>query len=385
MGFMNFLEKWFPVKQRIGPDTVTIDVSAELLYMELALDSAISLIANAISRSEIRTYVKNEPVKEEDYYLLNISPNPNQTSTEFWHKVISKAIREEEGAFVVYHNGHLYCASDCPVDVQDSIRGNVYANVNVNEYTFQKTFTADKIYHFNLDDSRISSYIHQIGNEYGKLMKSASNAFKKSNGLRYRLKLEDIESGDEEFLQDFEDNIQKQLEAYISSENAVYPEFVGKELLKDEAPNKTSDDLIKLRKDMFEMAANAFHIPLSLMTGNITNMNEIVKVFLTFCVDPFGDMIEEGLNKTAGIDNFKEGNRYKIDTGKIVHRDIFDLAQAIDKLLASGNMCIDEIREEIGRETLNTEWSKQHWMSKNYDKIENMMNVIDQEGEANIE
>ena len=60
----DFLETLFPVKERYGPqgDTVIVDIPAELYYKELALHTAVSLISNAISRAEIRTYTGGKPV-----------------------------------------------------------------------------------------------------------------------------------------------------------------------------------------------------------------------------------------------------------------------------------------------------------------------------------
>ena len=112
MGWIsNFLEKIMPTKQQIGGDAtaVVIDIPAELYYKELAIYTATSLIANAISRSEIKCFVGGKPTKSEDYFLLNVSPNANETSSIFWHKVINKAIREGK-ALVVDAAGKLYCA-----------------------------------------------------------------------------------------------------------------------------------------------------------------------------------------------------------------------------------------------------------------------------------
>ena len=81
----DFLEKLFPVKQKVGgdPSAVVIDIPAELYYKELAIYTASSLISNAISRSEMRTFEAGLPVKKNDYYLLNVSPNRNETSSVF--------------------------------------------------------------------------------------------------------------------------------------------------------------------------------------------------------------------------------------------------------------------------------------------------------------
>ena len=46
------------------------------------------------------------------------------------------------------------------------------------------------------------------------------------------------------------------------------------------------------------------------------------------------------------------------------------MATSSDKLIASGVMCVDEVREENGLMPLNTPWSRQHWMTNNYSRIE---------------
>lgn len=71
-------------------------------------------------------------------------------------------------------------------------------------------------------------------------------------------------------------------------------------------------------------------------------------MFLTFAVDPFADTITATLNKRATKEEYLKGNYYQCYTGKVKHRDLFDIAAGIDKLIASTTMCTDEVREEIG-------------------------------------
>lgn len=375
MGFKTFLEKWFPTRERIGPDTITIEVPSELYYKELALYTGINLIANAIAKCEIETYEGGKAARSDDYYLLNVSPNPNQTSSQFWHDVIDKVVRRREGAYAVEYRQHIYCVDYCPVETQDSIRGHRYNNVSVGEYTFPKRFTAKDVYHFQLNDMGLDGLMSGIGETYGELIKTAANAFKQTNATKYKLKIDSGKVGDSQFQEDFNNYLKKEIETYIKSDCAVYPEFMGYELVEGgtgTSSGANAADLIQLRKDMTEMVANALHIPLSLMEGNITSVSDVTKLFLTFAVDPVADMIAETLNKRGGAENWKSGNFYKVNTGKIGHRDIFDLAVDVDKLLSTGVMCIDEIREEIGYERLREEWSTQHYITKNYEKIDGM-------------
>lgn len=373
MGWIsNFLEKIMPTKQQIGGDmtAVVIDIPAELYYKELAIYTATSLIANAISRSEIKCFVGGKPTKSEDYFLLNVSPNANETSSIFWHKVINKAIREGK-ALVVDAAGKLYCADSWIREQERPILGDIYSGVTTGNFQFNKTFTQNDCYMFTLDNINVKQLIDGMYEEYGKIMSAAAQAFKKSNGQKYKIHIDGVKSGDEEFEKEFENEISEQLKSYIESDNAVYPEFDGYSLEPDKATTsaKSSADFVQLRSDLFKTVAGAMHIPESMMTGNITNMSEVVGAFLSFGVDPYADMITEGLNKRGGAENYIKGNFYMVDTGKIQHRDLFNIAAGISNLISSGTYCIDEVREELGMAPLNTEWSRKHFITKNFEEI----------------
>jgi HK97 family phage portal protein len=373
----DFLEKLFPVKQKVGgdPSAVVIDIPAELYYKELAIYTASSLISNAISRSEMRTFEAGLPVKKNDYYLLNVSPNRNETSSVFWHKVINRVIRDGE-ALVVEAGGYIYCADSYVRASERPILGDIYEGVTVGNFSFNKQFSQNDSYMFRLDNINVKVLIDGMYDQYGKILSAAAKSMKQSNGQKYKLHIDGVKAGDEEFNKEFEEYIKKQLKTYMESENAVYPEFDGYKLEADPIYSNGSGsaaDFVELKKELFSSVAGAFHIPESMMTGNITNMADIVGSFLTFGVDPYADMITEALNKRAGIDNYMTGNYYQVDTSKILHRDIFDVAADVSNLISSGVKCIDEVREMLGDAPLNTDWSRKHFITKNFEEIERFL------------
>jgi HK97 family phage portal protein len=374
MWIKDFLEKLFPTKGKYGGDrsAIVIDIPAELYYKELAIYTASSLIGNAISRSEIKCFVGGVPQKNADYFLLNVSPNKNETSSIFWHKVINKVIRTGE-ALVIEATGKLYCADSYVVQNERPILGDIYSGVTVGNFSFNKTFTQDDSYRFRLDDVNVKMLVDGMYEEYGKIMSAAAKSFKSTNGQKYKIHIEGVKSGDAEFEKEFEEQISEQLKSYIQSENAVYPEFDGYTLEPDKNTAKSADDFLKLKSDLMSTVAAAFHIPESMMTGNITNMADIVGSFLSFGVDPYADMISEALNKRGGIENYIKGNTYMVDTGRIHHRDIFNIASGVSNLISSGTFCIDEAREELGRAPLNTAWSRKHFITKNFEEIEKFL------------
>ncbi len=392
MKITDFLGKWFSKAKISSNQTVTIDIPAELYYKELALYTGISLIANAISLSEIRCYEGHKRVQNEDYYRLNVAPNKNENSNYFWHKVIRKMVRDPAGAMVVEVNGELHCAESYSLRQERPILGNLYDGIVLSGgFQMEKIFRAEEIYLFRMENESVKHLIDGMYKDYGKLMQAAAKAFRDTNGRKFKFKVDAIKAGDAEFEKEFNEIISKNIKAYMNSEYSTYVEYDGEELSEESSnkPAKSIDDLIKLRQDMFQIVGQALKIPQSLMTGNVTSLKEVCDVFLTFAIDPFADAITATLNKRATMVEYLRGNYYQCYTGKVKHRDLFDLAAGIDKLIASTTMCTDEVREEVGLVSLNTDWSKQHYLTNNYSRVEDAAKPVvkkeEEGGERNDE
>jgi Ni,Fe-hydrogenase III large subunit len=59
------------------------DAFGDLYIREMAFWSAVNLVANAVSKCEIKTFENGKEVKKQEYYLWNIEPNRNQNSSAF--------------------------------------------------------------------------------------------------------------------------------------------------------------------------------------------------------------------------------------------------------------------------------------------------------------
>lgn len=388
MKLFDFLGKWLG-KVKIGSNqTVVIDIPPELYYKEMAIYTATSLIANAISLSEIRTYIGNKPVRNEDYYILNVAPNKNENSNYFWHKVIRKMIRDPFGAMVVEINGELHCAESYSLRQDRPILGNLYDGVILSGgFQMDKIFRAEEVYLFRMEDESVKQLVDGLYEDYGKLMQTAARAFKDTNGRKFKFKVDAVKAGDAEFEKDFQGVISKNIRDYMLNEYSTYVEYDGEELVEESGNKqaKSADDVIKIRQDMFQIVGQALKIPQSLMTGQVTSLKEVCDVFLTFAVDPFADTITATLNKRATKAEYMKGNYYQCYTGKVKHRDLFDIADGIDKLIASTTMCTDEVREEIGLMPLDTKWSKQHYLTNNYSRVEDATKPVVKGGEGENE
>lgn len=345
-----------------------------VFYKELAIQTAITLIANGIAKCEMKVYEGNKEVKNQTYFELNVQPNKNQNSSQLWHKAIEKMIYEGE-CIVVNVGGELFVADSYHVE-EYPIKGNIYKGVVIGNLQLNKTFRHDEVIRLRLSDKNIKNLLDGLSKDYEDLLRYSIKKYKGSNQNKYVLALENIKASDAEFQKAYKEVVQKQLKDFMENDNAVYPQFKGYNL-KNVTTNRDANtaDFKDIRRDMFEIVAQAFQIPLDLMFGDVENIDEIVKVFLTFCIDPIADMISEELTRKIypGYSSWSKGNYIRVDTSSIQHIDVLDIADKADKLIASGTCCIDEVRNIIGFNALDTVFSQTHFITKNYDTAEHML------------
>lgn len=376
MGFIKSIRDF--LGNTVQNSTITgIDAKAmETIYIkELALYIATSYIANTLSKCEIKVYEKNKEVHNQLYYELNVSPNPNQNSSQFMNKFITNYLYKGD-ALVFAHKNHLYCADDFMIDPKP-FGENIFQDIQVDGTQLSnKKFKASDVFYFKLDNGNtVKSLIDGLYKDYSKVIAQAISAFKQTNGQKYKYMMDNFAMGDTEFQENDEKRIQAQLKKFIESDVGILPMYRGSDLVDMSTTSRVnSADLLSLRKEIFDIVSQAYKIPLSMMYGNITNMDEIVKVYLTVCIDPIADMISEELSrKTNTFAEWQKGNYIKVDTSCITHMDIMQVADKVDKLISCGITTIDELRDRLNMTILNTDFSKQHYLTKNYSKIEDVV------------
>lgn len=357
-------------------EIIALENDIKACFLELATHTAISYIANTLSKCEIKVFENGAENKESKmYFKLNVSPNPNQSSSQFVNKLIEQYFYKGE-ALVINHNDNFYVCDSFATE-KFGFSPDKYLSLVINgELTDIEKYAYD-CFHFRLDNLNIHEKITNVYNEYGKVLSASMDNYQKNNGNKYKLTMENYRAGDTEFLKMYDNIIKKQLKTFLEENTAVYPQFKGFDL--QEFQQRTSDnaystaDVISMREDTFKIVAQAFKIPVSMLLGNITNMNEVFKIYITTCIDPLADMISEELTrKTSTYSQWKQGNKIKIDTSNINHIDILDVGDNVDKLIATGTCSIDEIRTRLDMEQLNTEFSQKHFITKNYENLKDV-------------
>ena len=359
-----------------------LDEQIEKIYTkELAIASCVNLIANAIAECEIKTYENGTEVKGEKYYELNYAPNPNENSAQLWHKAIEKMIYEKE-CIIVSVSGQLHVADSYAVDGY-AIRGNVYKDVviscdNGEKLQLNRLFKADEVIKLKLSDMNIKRTIDGLASDYDEMLTLARENYKHLNQVKYKLILDTVKTERENFQEIFNKKVKSQLKNYINDNNAVYVQYKGYDLQRQESAGKAdSSDFIELRKELFYIVAQSFNIPAALILGDTTrnqNVNDLVNLFLTFCIDPIADMIQEELTRKIypGYDNFNKGNYIVVDTSTVKHIDVLGSADSVDKLLSSGVLNRNELRKILSLEPIDDESAETYFITKNYSAVDDM-------------
>lgn len=358
--------------------------SADIYYKELAVTLCVNLIANSLSECTIRTYENGIEVFGMEHYILNYRPNVNDNSSAFLHKAVERMVYDGE-ALIVNIKDNLYVADSYATE-EYPIKGHVYSNVRIDNLSLTKKFKQDDVILLKLNNINVKRLIDDLYRSYGELLKYCIERYKLDNQEKYILELDNVKVGDKLFNEKFKGVIQEQLQDFLNNQKTVLPLYKGQTLtdVSKDTRGNNSGDLQALIEQLFKMTAQAFNIPLDLLFSRTNNnVSQVVTQFLTFCINPIACMIEEELSAKLydGYAGFAKGNYIKVDTSDIRHINILDVAQAIDKILASGVLNINELRSLVGYNELEEEFANKHWMTKNYSLAEEVLKGTAEGGE----
>lgn len=341
------------------------NIAKEIFYKELAIASSINIISKLITNAEFRTFKNKKEIFKENYYRFNIEPNANQNSSEFKQELISKLFYDNE-VLVVQENGMYYIA-DSFSKSEDVLYPQKFYNVSIKNLSFKKTFSAEDVFYFKLNNIKIKKLLDGLYNSYGDLISQAINDYKKSRGVRGKIKLTTSWSQKFEDQKKLQEAIRQKFNSYFTSDNAVIPMEDGFDFTEnDKKSNTSSDDINKMIEGIFDIVATAFNIPKSIIKGELSEIKEETKNLLTLTAKPTAKLLEDEINrKLYGKLAFLEGSKIKIDISRVEYNNIFDVAGNLDVLTRIG-FSHNYLLRAIGEEIIEEEWANKHYITKNY-------------------
>lgn len=390
---LNF-KKWMIEKlggelSRVSAADVTaeecFDLSADIFVRELAFWACVNTVANAVSKCEFKTFAGGGETKGPEYYLWNIEPNKNQNSSAFIHKWIAQLYRHNE-ALVIEQNGQLLVA-DSYTRTPYALYEDVFTQVQVGDFAFDRSFVQSDVLYFKLSERNMRAVANGLYTVYQKLIDYGMRSYRKSRGTKGTVEVDTMAAGNPKFEESYTELKNTNFKTFADAESAVLPLFKGlkyTDLGTKTYTNEGTRDIRAMIDDVSDFTAKAFGIPPALLSGNVQGTSDALDQFLTFCIDPLCDMLQEEINrKRSGRTGYLAGYYLQIDTRSIKHVDLLSVSNAIDKLISSGVFCINDIRKLCGETVIDAPWAYQHFITKNYETVAGLLAAL--EGGENLE
>ena len=345
------------------------NVAKEIYYKELAIASAINVIAKLITNSEFRTFKEKKEIFKHNYYRFNVEPNQNQNASEFKSELIWKLFYENE-ALVIEENGMYYIA-DYFSKNDRTLYQTFFTNVSVGSLNFNKTYYMEDVFYFKLNNSKIKQLLDGLYNSYGVLITQCMNDYRKARGVRGKVKLNTTWSQKFDDQVKLQEAIRSKFRSYFSSDNAVLPMEEGFDFIESEKKSVTSsEDVNKMIEGIFDIVAIAFNIPKGIIKGELSEIKEETKNLLTLSVKPVAKLLEDEINrKLYGEFAYIQGSKIKVDISRVEHINLFDVAGSLDVLTRDG-FSHNFLLRAIGEETIDEDWANAHYITKNYEEKE---------------
>lgn len=368
------------------------DAAAEYSLLSLCYGICVDMIANALGRCEFRTYMGNEETQGSEYYLWNIEPNVNQNSTMFLHKLVHQLYWKNEALVVTIRRrdtqGDALIVADSWAPPEDGpARRNEYKNVTVGEFAFSKTFSESDVLHLKLNHVDIKPYLTAVSRAYERMVTTAQTLYTWDRGQHWKVHVAGIANGDDDFMKNFADYVDKQVKPFFNNQAAVLPEFDGWAFEPVQSSGNASSDTRDIRamiEDVFDFAARTLMIPAVLVNGTVEGTADANSRFLSYCLDPLCDQLQEEIvRKRYGYDEWRRGNTLRVDSSSILHFDLFANAANIEKIIGSGTFTINDVRRAANQAPIDAPWANESHMTLNIARADQATRTLSTEGDRN--
>lgn len=367
MGFLDGVFKRNSELDTLFDFDILYDSESRSYLKKIALETNINFVARTISLSEFRIMKDDKRIMDDWDYLLNVRPNTDQSAADFWQKFTHKLIYENEILVILSDNNDLLIA-DSFFREEYAVYPDIFKDVTVKDFTFKRTFRMDEVIYLTYNNDELTNYMEGMFKDYTELFGRMLETQKMNNQIRGTVGLDANQSLDEKTRNRLQEFIDKLFTAFKTNVVALVPKLKGFEYteVNDGSNNgKSVEELAKVKRDLIEDVANILGIPNSLVHGDMSDYDTAIKAYIRFCISPLSKKIKDELNaKLLTKKDYLGGKR--INVHGIADMNPLELAEAIDKLRASGTYNGNEIRKMVGGEPVDNPALDEYVLTKNY-------------------
>ncbi|MDK8646356.1 phage portal protein [Staphylococcus condimenti] len=345
------------------------DTSEKAYLKQAALNTCIEFLARTLSQSEFRFLdADNKSLKDQSWYKLNVRPNTDLSSTDFWQKVIYKLIYDNEVLIVVTDTKDLVVADNYNRK-KYALYPDIFEDVTVSDYEFERSFNMDEVIYLTYNNERLNKFTEGLFADYGEIFGRMISAQMRNYQIRGIMNVDSNAVNDEKNTKKMQNYVNKVVNAFSNNGVAVAPLTKGFDYQDVSSASKSNnapfDELGKLFRSLIDIVAKAIGIPPSLIHGEMADLDNAMKSYIKFCIKPLIKKIEDELNaKLLKQNEVIKGKRIKVIG--IDKKDPLEMAESIDKLVSSSTFTPNQVLVLLGEEPSDDPQMDQYFVTKNY-------------------
>lgn len=345
------------------------DTSEKAYLKQAALNTCIEFLARTLSQSEFRFLdADNKSLKDQSWYKLNVRPNTDLSSTDFWQKVIYKLIYDNEVLIVVTDTKDLVVADNYNRK-KYALYPDIFEDVTVSDYEFERSFNMDEVIYLTYNNDKLNKFTEGLFADYGEIFGRMISAQMRNYQIRGIMNVDSNAVNGEKNTEKMQNYVNKVVNSFSNNGVAVAPLTKGFDYQDVSSASKSNnapfDELGKLFRSLIDIVAKAIGIPPSLIHGEMADLDNAMKSYIKFCIKPLIKKIEDELNaKLLKQNEVIKGKRIKVIG--IDKKDPLEMAESIDKLVSSSTFTPNQVLVMLGEEPSDDPQMDQYFVTKNY-------------------
>lgn len=350
----NWLEKVFRRNEEIDWmfDLDLLEKTSDRIYLkQLAIQICVNHIADTISQSNFKINNDDEKLGKHIEYLLNVRPNRNQNASQFWQQVIYKLINDNEVLIIQTDSEELVIANDF-IKEDAALYDSIFKEVQIgDDFTFKRNFTMSDVIYLEYSNGQMKQIIDGLFNDYGDMFSRLVKYQLHAHQIRATFQLGALGKKDATTKDKFQSFVDKLTDSFNKNDVAIVPLQDGHEYKEhgNTAAGKSVDEVNKVLNGFIDKVAMALRIPANLLYGEMADTKEASRNYMKFCINPLLKQISDEFTSKLFEREDIESKDYGLEIRPLSLENLFDRAEAIDKLVSSGTFTRNEVRVEAGK------------------------------------
>ena len=370
MGVLDSIKGLFVSQNREVVFWQSLDYKAKKVYLKrAAIDKVLNFVARSFSEAQFTFKQKDKKLNSDWEYILNVKPNVNQSSSEFWKQAIYTLLFDNELLIIKTNDNQLLIAESFSKE-EWAVYDTAFTDVAVKGYTFDRRFLMSDVIHVTYNNQKLDLLIDGLVDDYAEVYEALIGSIKRNNQVRGVMNINTTGTAkDDESIDKMQSQIRKMLKTFKEDAIAIAPVTNG--MGYDETSNKGSQknqpysEIDELRDSIVDEVAELLGVPVNLIRGDKLDLESNINAYKRLCINPLTKLLQDELNaKLITKTGYKQNKRVVIRN--VVSPDVFDLASNADKLIASGVTSPNEARELLGLERVDDKMMDKHYITKNY-------------------